>query len=248
MRAVSGPVDPETPSRGWLRALVVEDEPPSRARLVEALHATPEVAHISEAADADAARAALGRSRFDVLFLDIQLPGDTGLVLASELGGPGRPHVVFVTAHPQHALAAFGVDALGYLLKPWSREHLARVVARVAALAPWRQPQRLVLRRGAHASVVDPSEVLAIAAARNYVRVRTRTGELLAREPFAALLRRLPVGVFVRVHRSLALRRDAITGLEPGPDGALRVILADGARHVVGRGWSSEVRRALGEW
>jgi len=113
-----------------IRAFLVDDEPPARARLRQLLIETGGVVVVGEAGDADDARAAIGTSRPDVVFLDIEMPEVTGTQLAASLPEP-RPFLVFATAYDRYALDAFAVAATDYLLKPITRGRLAGTLARV---------------------------------------------------------------------------------------------------------------------
>jgi len=113
-----------------IRVLVVDDEPPARASLRILLDADPEVAVVGECGDGAAARARLERGDVDLVFLDVQMPLESGLDVARRLGPERMPAVVFTTAHDEHALAAFDVRAVDYLLKPFDDARFATALAR----------------------------------------------------------------------------------------------------------------------
>src|SRR5262245_19322929 len=115
-----------------LRAFLVDDEPLALTRLARLLGATGRVEVIGRAGDAAEARAALGRLEVDVVFLDIHMPGMSGLALAERL--PGGVAIVFTTAYDQHALAAFEANAVDYLLKPVERKRLDRALDKLERL------------------------------------------------------------------------------------------------------------------
>jgi two-component system response regulator AlgR len=201
-----------------LRVLLVDDEPLARARLrslIDAI-AEPAAAVGGEAADAAQALAWLGRDRADLLLLDIRMPGCSGLELAAALRAlPAPPAVVFISAHAEHALAAFEIDAVDYLTKPVRRERLAAALQRVQqrlrpALA---QPPTLVVQDRGRVLRLPLSELLFLKAEQKYVTLRTASRALVLDEALADLERRLGAG-FLRVHRNAIVARHAVRALE----------------------------------
>jgi two-component system response regulator AlgR len=214
---------PLEPSPG-LRVLVVDDEPLARLRLRGLLQAPggPAVARVTEAADADEALRLLAEQPADLVLLDVQMPGRDGLRLAPALRAlPQPPLVVFVTAHAEHALRAFELDALDYLTKPVRVERLQAALQRAA--------DRIALLRGAAPpAVAEPvlvvsdrgrllrlpvREVLYLRAEQKYVTLRTAERTLVLDDSLLDLERRLGEG-FVRVHRNALVAVAAIRELQ----------------------------------
>lgn len=212
-----------------MRILIVDDEPLARQRLrglVEALAGGDGglgVDGVAEAGDADAAVAALQAEPADLVLLDIQLPGRDGLRLAPALQAlPRPPLVVFVTAHGEHALRAFELQALDYLTKPVRRERLQAALQRAA--------QQLALVRGVQPPVVPEPvlvlsergrvlrlpvrEALVLKAEQKYVTLRTAQQTFVLDDSLSDLERRLGPG-FVRVHRNALVAVAAIRELQP---------------------------------
>jgi two-component system response regulator AlgR len=212
-----------------MRILIVDDEPLARQRLrglVEALAGGDgglQVDGVAEAGDADAAVAALQAEPADLVLLDIQLPGRDGLRLAPALQAlPRPPLVVFVTAHGEHALRAFELQALDYLTKPVRRERLQAALQRAA--------QQLALVRGVQPPVVPEPvlvlsergrvlrlpvrEALVLKAEQKYVTLRTAQQTFVLDDSLSDLERRLGPG-FVRVHRNALVAVTAIRELQP---------------------------------
>lgn len=212
-----------------MRILIVDDEPLARQRLrglVEALAGGDGGLHVdgvAEAGDADAAVAALQAEPADLVLLDIQLPGRDGLRLAPALQAlPRPPLVVFVTAHGEHALRAFELQALDYLTKPVRRERLQAALQRAA--------QQLALVRGVPPPVVPEPvlvlsergrvlrlpvrEALVLKAEQKYVTLRTAQQTFVLDDSLSDLERRLGPG-FVRVHRNALVAVAAIRELQP---------------------------------
>lgn len=206
-----------------LRVLLVDDEPLARSRLATLLAdcQSPPAVLVGEAARgsealawlADAAPAAC-----DLVLLDIQMPGLDGLALAERLRALGGPAVVFVTAHAEHALKAFEIEAVDYLTKPVRLERLQAALARVAARRPAPAvasgvDDAIVVNDRGRVVRVPVSEVLYLKAELKYVTLRTAERSWLLDDSLAELEPRLG-DRFVRVHRNALVARSAIRVLE----------------------------------
>jgi two-component system response regulator AlgR len=208
---------------GALKVLLVDDEPLARLRLRTLLQeaADPLVEVIGEAGDAAAATALLGTRPCDLLLLDIGLPGLDGMQFTALLRErPDAPSVVFVTAHAEHALRAFELDAADYLTKPVSRERLRAALQRVAqrrrAAAPPAGPPAggvLVVHDRGRMLRVPLAEVLYLKAELKYVTLRTAEHSHVLDDALADLEQRLGDG-FVRVHRNALVARSAVRALQ----------------------------------
>ncbi len=205
-----------------LRILIVDDEPLARLRLRNLLAelAAPLPQPVAEAADADAALAALARPGIDLVLLDIGLPGRDGLKVAELLRRlPQPPSLVFVTAHGEHALRAFDLDAVDYLTKPVRRDRLQAALMRVrqrraaAAGAPADPGPMLVVSDRGRMLRVPAAEVLYLKAELKYVTLVSRQGQWLLDESLADLEQRLGAG-FLRVHRNAVVALSAVRALE----------------------------------
>jgi len=205
-----------------LRVLIVDDEPLARLRLRALVEANPEPRAIvvGEAGDALQAMRQVQATPCDLVLLDIVMPGGSGLKLADELrrlaAPQPAPRVVFVTAHAEHALRAFEVDATDYLTKPVRRERLQAALLRVAqrrAAEPVAStgPVLVVSDRG-RVLRVPVVEVLYLKAELKYVTLCSTHGNWLLDESLAELEPRLGEG-FVRVHRNAVVARSAVRAL-----------------------------------
>ncbi|HIG74387.1 MAG TPA: response regulator transcription factor [Bacteroidetes bacterium] len=229
-----------------LRAVLVDDERLARVELRRLLAEHPEVEVVGEAADAPAARdllAALGEAGTppDVLFLDIQMPGETGFDLLASLEAV-PPAVVFVTAYDEHALRAFEVSALDYLVKPVAPARLAAAVARLepADEPPAetdRQPpeagyltadDRVFVKDGDRLHFVRLGNVRLFESEGNYVRLYVGRETPLVLRSLNQLEERLDPAVFFRASRRHLLNLEHVTGLEDWFGGALRATLDGG--------------------
>jgi two-component system, LytTR family, response regulator LytT len=221
-----------------LRVLAVDDEPPALDELAYLLRADPRIGEVRTAGDALSALKALESEPVDGVFLDIRMPGLTGLELARVLGRFATPPpVVFVTAYDDAAVEAFSLRAVDYLLKPVRKERLAEAIGRIVQArgaasgttepAPSSPPDggTIAVELGGVTRFLQVADVRYVEAQGDYARLHTATGSHLVRVPLAALEERwAPLG-FVRVHRSYLVAVGSITELrvEPGGGHAVRV-------------------------
>lgn len=191
---------------GGLNVLVVDDEVPALEELGYLLRRDHRVGSVRTSSSADEAVAALEQEPADVVFLDIRMPGTDGLTLAELIGrAVDPPRVVFVTAYDDHAVAAFGLQAVDYLLKPVDPARLAEAVRRVAADPREVEPddETIPVELGGVTRFVNRSDVHYAEAHGDYARLHTATGSHLVRVPLTALEERWREAGFIRVHRSL---------------------------------------------
>ena len=244
-----------------LNVLIVDDEPLARARLRTLLAecSNPHAVAAAEAGDADGALALVQRTRFDLVLLDIHMPGTSGLALAEALARlPQPPAVVFVTAHAEHAVKAFEIDAADYLTKPVRRERLQAALQKVERLAqlpvapePDSAEQWLVIVERGRTLRVPVSEVLYFMAELKYITVRTADATYVLDDSLAQLADRLPPR-FVRIHRNALVARDAIRALvrqhdpDEGEGWAVRLAGIDETL-LVSRRQVAALREVLGE-
>ncbi len=244
-----------------LRVLIVDDEPLARARLRTLLGdcSQPEAIAAGEAGSAAQAMELVSRQRFDVALLDIHMPGADGLQLATALRqAPQAPLVVFVTAHAEHAVAAFDLDAVDYLTKPVRLARLQAALQKTKLLAQLKQgpavpsaPDWLLITERGRTLRVPLSEVLYLKAELKYVTVRTADASHLLDGSLSQLEERF-AGRFLRIHRNALVARNAIRALvrhhdvEEGDGWAVRLAGIDELL-MVSRRQVAAVREALGE-
>lgn len=225
-----------------LRVVVVDDEPLARENLRALLAPDPEVEVVAESPDGRAAIADIETHRPDLVFLDIAMPDLTGFEVLRLVDVPMPPRVVFVTAYDEHALRAFEVNALDYLLKPVDDERFARTMERVrdgAFAAPATAVDdaertsgldpvaRLPVRDGSRVVFVAPTEVTHITSAGNYVTLHLDGRTLLHRRALSDLEQDLAGHGFVRVHRTALVNVAAVREIRPAGRGDARMILTD---------------------
>lgn len=220
-----------------MRLMIVDDEAPARARLVQLL--AEEAGHevVAEAESGPAALAALDSAQPDILLLDIRMPGMDGLEVARHLAGLEQaPAVVFTTAYDEFALAAFDAGAVAYLLKPVRRERLLAALARASRLtraqlgaldqrpALSRARRHICARVRGELRLVAIEEVACFRADHKYVTVCHSGGELLIEESLKHLEEEFG-SRFLRVHRNALVSLDHVAALERSPDGGARLRL-----------------------
>ncbi len=260
---------PNKPPAPRVRALVVDDEEPGRinVRCMLEAHAGWEV--VGECASAAEARKALAAGQVDVVFLDIQMPLESGLSLARSLcAEPEPPLVIFVTAFDAYAVDAFEMHALDYLLKPFNAQRLAQALARAAQMLALRQrgpygqamrafldardrhadggvpgyARQLTVRSVGKIEVIQMDEVLWIRAAGNYVELHTAGRSVLHRLPLGTLEHSLDPALFVRAHRGAIVRADQASTLEVVGDGSYLLRLRGGQAVPVSERYVQQVR------
>ncbi|SDG32174.1 LytTR family DNA-binding domain-containing protein [Dyella sp. 333MFSha] len=225
-----------------IRALVADDEAPAREKLERWLAEQPDMTVVGSAEDGLSAARCIEQLRPDVAFLDVQMPTLSGLEVAAHLEPASAPLIVFVTAFDEHAVRAYDLNAIDYLLKPYDRDRLARTVQRVrerlhsresgstaVAIGRARAPcERLLVPDGERLQLVDATSVEWLEADDNYVRVHTTTRTYLLRRTLQDLLSQLGETRFVRIHRSTAVNLGAIGSLSPLFKGDYEIHLRNG--------------------
>jgi len=257
-----------------IKALVVDDEPIARARVVSLLAGEADIEVVGECSTAPQAVSAIASTHPDVLFLDIQIPEGHGLDLARTLQSPGAPAVVFVTAYDEYALRAFEVHALDYLLKPFSaerfrsalghaREHVSHrrkdaaapplsdaAAANTAAVmrdASTSRRNRLMIKSSGRIHFVRMSDVDWCEAEGNYVRIHVGGQEHLVRDTMAHLESELDAQQFVRIHRSTIVNVDRIQEMQSSFNGEYVVLLRSGTRLTLSRSYRDSIQARLGK-
>src|SRR5262245_4282687 len=231
-----------------LRTMLVDDEQPARDRLRQLLAGSPLVEIVGEAEDGVQALERVGDLTPDLLLLDIQMPGCTGLEVAASLGRP-RPAIIFCTAFDQYAVDAFELHAVDYLLKPVNRARLQAALERVGQLRALERehqidrmtrsgpasPARFLARKGTRFRVVPRAEVVAFTFQEGLTRLHTASEQLWMQPTLAALARRLDGDSFFQVSRTAIVSLDAVREARPLTDGTGEIVLASGLTVVVAR-------------
>ena len=261
-----------------IRIVIVDDEPLARRRLLRMLRAENDVKIVGEAGDGVAAISTIRAQSPDAVLLDIQMPQSDGFAVVEALWGRRDrgtgsrrqvPAIIFITAYDEYAVRAFEVQALDYLLKPFTRERLRGAMARLrqqltepaaererqlaALLEDARRHQRLAprlaVKTGSRTLLLDPASVERIEAEGNYARLWQGKTSYLVRRTLASLEAELDRTRFLRVHRSAIVNVECIKEVQPWFHGDAILVLASGARVTLSRTFRENARKTLGgDW
>jgi two-component system response regulator AlgR len=234
-----------------LRALVVDDEPPARARLIALLKELNQVDVVGEAQSAAEVLQQLPTLNPDLLYLDIRMPGMSGVELARHLATlEDPPAIIFTTAYDEHAMAAFDAEAVGYLLKPVRREKLAAATDRarqltspqLGAISASSARTHLAVRQREGLRLLKLEDVICLIAEQKYTTVRHTGGEDLIDDSLRTLEAEFGAR-FVRVHRGALVNRDYIESIERNAEGQYQILLRGRAERLpVSRRLASELK------
>ncbi len=245
-----------------LKTMIADDEPLARERLKMLLAPDPDIDIVAECRNGSEVVKSLKAAKADVLFLDIQMPGKDGFEVIDDVGPANMPITVFVTAHNEHAVNAFEVHALDYLVKPIERNRLEQTLARVKErvqleqafkareqissavealrqqASPLDRPQRFLAKSGNTASVVPVGDIEWIEAADYYVCLHAGGKRHLLRESIRSLESKLDPTRFIRLHRSAIVNLDHVREIHRDGQSEGWVLLSTGARVRLNRnGW-----------
>lgn len=234
-----------------LKALVVDDEAPARSELRFLLGEAGGVEVVGEAGNAVEALQLIKAIPYDVIFLDIQMPGLTGMQLAEVLSGLSRPPaIVFVTAHSEHAVQAFDVKAVDYLVKPVELERLKQSIARVAPIAeqPPAKVERIPVEKAGKKLLISVDDILYVMAKDDYSYLYTTVDRYLSTISLAQLEQKLEPTGFFRIHRRYLVNLSCVKEVVPMYGGTLLLTLSDQAatQIPVSRRRVPALKKALG--
>lgn len=254
-----------------MRVLIVDDEAPARAKMRRYLGEQADVEIIGEAENGTEAVERIGGLAPDLVFLDVQMPELDGFEVIDAIGIEAMPHVVFVTAYDEHALRAFEVRALDYLLKPFTPERFQAVMERAraevargssagaaeltarletlmsAVAGRPRYLSRVMVHHANKAFLLPVNRVDRIEADRNYVRLHGGGATFTLRGSIGTLAERLDPEKFLRINRSEIVRLDAVKELQPWFHGDYRVVMADGTILMWSRRYRAQTAGEFGD-
>jgi two-component system LytT family response regulator len=249
-----------------LTVVVADDEPLARERVLSLLAAEPDMEVVAQCRDGEEAVRAISERRPDLVLLDIQMPRMDGFDVIGAIGADRMPALIFVTAFDTHAIRAFEVRALDYLLKPFDRERFSSALRRartqidaqadgdlgrrLAALMKDLKREtplsdRLVVKSGGRLFFLRADEIDWIEAAGNYVRLHVGTQAHLLRETMNAIESRLDPERFFRIHRSRIVNVERIQEMQPWLNGEYSIVLRTGARLTISRGYREKLQEKL---
>ena len=244
-----------------LTSLIVDDELLARQGLRQLLGRDPEMTVIHEARDGREAVAAIRTHRPDLVFLDVQMPEMDAFGVIEEVGLESMPLIVFVTAHDAHAIRAFEISAIDYLLKPVTAARFDQALARAKAhlvaprasreeivalletiASPHRPLRRLAVRSPGNTYFVNVDEVDWIGAAENYVELHVGDATHLLHVRMTALEQALDPGMFLRIHRSIIVNIGRIKEMRSAMHGEYTVVLRSGIRLQSSRSYHAKLK------
>jgi two-component system LytT family response regulator len=249
-----------------LTALIVDDEPLARERLMGLLSAEPDIEVLGECRDGEEAVSVIHDRHPDLVLLDVEMPRMNGFQVIDTIGADEMPMVIFVTAYDQHAIRAFEVRALDYLLKPFDRTRFTDALQRARAQIETqttgdlgrrlialmkdlkREPpktDRLVVKSGGRLFFLRADEVDWIEAAGNYVRLHVGAQAHLLRETMNGIEARLDPERFFRIQRCRIVNVERIQEMQPWLNGEYSVVLRSGVRLTLSRGYRERLQEKL---
>ncbi len=254
---------------GRIRTLIVDDEPVARRRLRSLLADEADIEIVGEAANGTEAVKAILAANPELVFLDVQMPGLDGFEVIREIAGRHQPFIVFVTAHDEHAIRAFEVQAADYLLKPVVetrfREAVRRVVSRIrdgsrtdltrqmaqllerVAPAPARAGAgRIPIKRDGRVNFVRVEDIDWVEADGDFVKLHAGRETHVVRETMADIALKLPAERFARIHRGIIVNADRVKEIQPWFKGDYVLILHDGTKLRSGRTYRQTVQTLIG--
>ncbi len=245
-----------------MRALIIDDERLARKELAKLLEEHPSIEIVGEAMNADEAEQMINELNPDLLFLDIQMPGRTGFQLLESL--ESVPLVVFTTAYDEFALKAFDLNAVDYLMKPFSKQRLRQAVDKVVErfksktsgrgevqrLVEQMQErgkplERIVVKSGSKIHVIPVEAIEQIEAQDDYVMIHSAEGRFMKKETMAALEQSLPEDQFLRIHRSHIVNINQIQRIEQYGKENYLLILKNGNSVSVSKSRIKDLKREL---
>jgi len=250
-----------------IRALIVDDEPLARRALARMLQTHRDVMIAGECGDGETALAHIEQMHPDLVFLDIRMPGQDGLAVAGGLFSRFKGAVIFVTAYDRHALEAFDLKALDYLLKPFSGERLAQALERVRdrvahplpvadlerLLAGFRereaQPryvERVPANRNGRIRLIPASVIERIEAMGNYAQIHSKEERYDIRDTLQSLESKLDPDKFVRVHRSTIINMDYVREVQTWFRGGHQILMKDGSQVRLSRYQTGAIEKLTG--
>lgn len=250
-----------------MRVLIVDDEPLSRNALKNAVRERKDVEILDSAADAVEALEMLERKPYDVLLLDIHMPELSGMELADRLNkrAGAIPSIVFVTAHHEHAVAAFERHAVDYVLKPFSFERIHEALdvairrteseraAQLISVLPQLETllsksPKIAIKTQGRILFIDPMDVVIVEAQGNYVLLQRYSGSYLLRESISTMAERLKPYGFIRIHRSVIVNSSYVEEIQPWTTGEYALRIKGGKEYTVSRTYKNNLRSLAHFW
>jgi len=247
------------------RVLIVDDEGLARRRIRRLLKTADDMEVVAECSDGASARASIEEQAPDLVFLDVQMPEMSGFEALETIDAPRMPVIIFITAYDQYALEAFEINAIDYLLKPFTKERFLKSLDRArryltyersrgqeelqklkATLREPRRMDRLPVRSSGRILFLKFGEIDWIEAAGNYVHLHSGRQTHLLRTTLAAMEKMLDPEKFLRIHRSTIVNVDRVRELAPDFRGDFVLTLGDGSRLTLSRSYREKFQERFG--
>ena len=240
-----------------MKVIIIDDEPLARLLLREYLETYPDIELVGECSDGFEGFKAIQLHHPDLIFLDIQMPKITGFEMLEMIDDP--PKIIFTTAFEDHAIKAFEMQAIDYLLKPFSKERFDKAMSGVKIIDNNKIDQlliqsssfsklndRIVVKQNNRIKIIPLSQVQYLEAADDYVKIFTSDGNYLKRQTMHYFENCLPAHEFIRIHRSYLLNTQLITRLELHEKESHEVLLTNGIRLPVSKAGYIKLKEVLG--
>jgi two-component system LytT family response regulator len=250
-----------------MRALIVDDEPLARKALEQALMSRDDIERLDSAEDVVEALSMLEEEPYDVLLLDIEMPEQSGIELVASLNKKRQPlpAIIFVTAHDEHAIAAFESHAVDYILKPFSEERIhealniasqrseseraARLIMALPELGMLlRKSSKIAIKAKGRILFIDPTCVALVQAQGNYVLLQSPQGSYLLRESISDVAEKLKLYGFIRIHRSTLVNSAFVEEIQPWPTGEYILRIKGGKELTVSRTYKKNLSSIAQFW
>jgi two-component system LytT family response regulator len=251
-----------------MRVLIVDDEPLARNALEQALCGRNDIEALDSAKDAIQALDMMQKEKYDVVLLDIGMPELSGIELADRLNKRNQPipSIIFVTAHDQHAVAAFENHAVDYVLKPFSSDRIHEALnvafrrteneraARLLKILPHLETllatrsSKVAIKAKGRILFIDPTEVAIIRAEGNYVLLEKQSGSYLLRESLSIVAEKLKPHGFIRIHRSVLVNTSFVEEIRPWNTGEYVLRIKGGRELTVSRMYKNNLRSIARLW
>jgi len=246
-----------------IKIVIIEDEAPARDLLRAYLNDEPDIEIIEECENGFEGIKAIAGHKPDLIFLDVQMPKLTGFEMLELLDE--YPHIIFTTAYDQYAIKAFELNAVDYLMKPFSKERFGKAVEKARQRISDKKSDektvkklvnkvkeesgpidRIFVKTGSRIDVIPVSEIIRIDAQDDYAEIFTNKKSYLKKETMNYLEKNLPASNFIRVHRSSIINTDFMEKIEKYGKESYLVVLKDGSRVNVSKSRIKELRNTLG--
>jgi two-component system, LytTR family, response regulator len=250
-----------------MRVLIVDDERLSRNALASAVGTRKDIEVLDSASDAFEALEMLEKKTYDILLLDIRMPELSGIELADRLNKRrgSIPSIVFVTAHDEHAVAAFEKHAVDYVLKPFSNSRILEALdvaihrteseraAQLIKVLPQLEtllskPTKIAIKTKGRILFVDPVDVVIVEAQGNYVLLERQSGSYLLRESISTMAEKLRPYGFIRIHRSMLVNSSYVEEIQPWTTGEYALRIKGGKEYTVSRTYKNNLKSLARFW